>query len=252
MKKLGVSKQIIFVIILSLAYVILSPGRSVALALPLLLFFFEFIDQIREKRFFPFFLMLIFAGICALYIMTALEAEKCAVNLCICASIILHILLFALTFSFKRVDNSKDLYVPPFKTACYLIAVYVIPIAIQFVIPTLEDNVQSILAKVFLGCSVITVIAPILIIISIFKGSSVALEDPEEGEIEIVEEAANQVAVAENVKILNITAYGRNFVIYIKTGYTDYVVNKRICDKVIKKLAAESIDAARVSIKFLD
>lgn len=252
MKKLGVSKQIIFVIILSLAYVILSPGRSAALALPLLLFFFEFIDQIREKRFFPFFLTLIFAGIAALYITTALEAEKCAVNLCICLSMLAHVLLFALTFSFKKVDNSKDLYVPPFKTVCYFIAVYAIPLALQYVVSSLDASLQSILAKVLLGFAAVTVIAPILIIISIFRGSSVALEDPEEGEIEIVEEAANQVAVAENVKILNITAYGRNFVIYIKTGYTDYAVNKRICDKVIKKLAAESIDAARVSIKFLD
>lgn len=251
MKKLGVSKQLIFVLIFSIIYFIFSPGRSVALALPLLLFVFEFIDQIREKLIFPILLTVLFGFICWLYIKTALAIPEDSVNLCICASIFMHTALFGLTFNFKKVDNHADLYVPPIKTVFYFIGVYVVPIVIQYFIESIEGTVLNVVSKVFLVASIASVILPILVIRSIFARSSTAhYLYTEEEERAIIDNVSKQVAIENNVRVERINEYDRNFVITIKTGYPDYHINKKISDKLIKKLAAESIDVARVSIKF--
>ena len=252
MKKLGVSKQILFVLALSAAYFILSPGKSVALALPLLLFVFEFVDQIREKRIFPILLALVFIGINVTYITAARAVSDSEVNLCACASVFMHTVLFAATFNFKKVDNDSDLYVPSFKTIFYLIAVYVFPLAFQYTITMVEGTLYTIATKTFLVCAFLSIFDTLMLIISIFRGSSVAHDDPKPTEMAIVEHTVNKVAEDEGIKIVSVDNYDRSFVIHIKTGYLSFDANSKICKKIIKKLAKKSIDAARVSIKFLD
>ncbi len=251
MKKLFISKKLICFLILSIVYCILIQGHKFTVALPLVLIAFQFTDGLREKKFFPLLLIVVFIATMIFYVVTAIKAFSEPAYLSACASVLIHTMLFNKTFDIMERDNEFDFNDYPVKTVFYFIGVFGLPLIVQYVILPLGSSIATVLSWIFLVSAILTLISPILLIRSLLSESGFSSGAyAKTGGLNEVEKVAKKVARDMNFKFVNARSVAGGYEITINTCANSFDVQKGLAQQYADALEANGMDMSKISIKY--
>ena len=205
MKNTKIKPSLLVVLILSLVYFILSPGKSLALILPLVLVIYQFADELRAKKFFPLLLIATYVLACIVYIGAAFSSLQNPAKICACTSFALQTMLFAKTFDYEEFDNEFDFEDYPGKRFFYLIGVFALPLGAQYLVNAMA-GAATVFAWICIALAVVMLISPIMLIKSLLSGSAFTSgAHTGAGDTFTVEKVAKQVANSMwNVKFVSV------------------------------------------------
>ena len=251
MKNIKIKPSLLVVLILSVVYFILSPGRSLALALPLVLVIYQFADEIRAKRFFPMLLIATYILACVVYIGAAFSSLQNPAKICACTSFAIQTMLFAKTFDYEEFDNEFDFEDYKGRRFFYLIGIFALPLAAQYAVGALA-GAATVFAWICIALAVVMLISPIMLIKSLLSGSAFTSgAHVGSGDMFTVEKVAKQVAKSMwNVTFVSVRSSGNKYVITINTGSSVTSVKNSIAKDYYDKLLAAGMDASRIDLRY--